>query len=101
VLRLLKLTLSVQGQSFARELSSAGLAIVGVNFFEDLGTRVAGTILGAIAAGLCFVPFVFFRYGHRIRVRSAYSLQIKEAADQERRMRKEEELARMEAKDGT
>lgn len=72
--------LSVTGQSFARELMSAGLIVVGQTYYTNLGPQVATTILAAIATALGVLPFLFYLYGPKIRDRSKYSQEIKQAA---------------------
>lgn len=67
---------AVTGQSFARELMSAGLIIAGQDFYEKVGYPEATTILAAFATILGVLPFVFSRYGPRIRERSHYSLEV-------------------------
>lgn len=68
---------AVTGQSFARELMSAGLIIAGQDFYENVGYPQATTILAAFATILGVLPFVFSKYGPRIRERSAYSLEVR------------------------
>jgi hypothetical protein len=67
---------AVTGQSFARELISAGLIVAGSDFYENVGYPEATSILAAFAAVLGVLPFVFSRYGPRIRERSHYSLEV-------------------------
>lgn len=64
------------GQSFARELLSATLIIVGEPFYVNLGPEIASTILAAIATVLGVLPFMFWRYGPSIRERSHYSQEV-------------------------
>jgi len=62
---------------------------------------VASTILAAIATVLGVLPFVFFKYGPTIRSRSAFSLEIKEAAAEDKRREDEELLAEKAQAEGT
>lgn len=41
--------------------------------FDALGVGVGGSVLGAVAAGLAIMPFVFYKYGERIRARSKFA----------------------------
>jgi len=82
---------AVTGQSFLREALSAGIVIVGQNFYTDVRPAIATTILAAIATLLGVLPFVFFKWGPTIRARSAFSLEIKQAAAEDKR-REDEEL---------
>ena len=54
---------------------------------------IATTILAAIATLLGVLPFVFFRWGPTIRARSSFSLEIKQAAAEDKRREDEELLA--------
>lgn len=83
-------SLSVTGQSFAREIMSATLIVVGEPFYNNLGPQVATTILAAIATVLGVLPFLFFKYGPKIRERSRFSQEIKRMAEED------EKRARME-----
>jgi len=41
--------------------------------YESLGTQWATSILGFVAAAMIPIPFVFYRYGPKIRERSKYA----------------------------
>ena len=64
------------GQSFARELMSAALIIVGPTFYRNVGYPESTTILASLAVVLGVTPFIFYRYGHRIRENSNYSQEV-------------------------
>lgn len=46
---------------------------VAIPMYENLGVHIAMTILGAIAAAVTPIPYVFFFYGHKIRSTSKYA----------------------------
>jgi DHA1 family multidrug resistance protein-like MFS transporter len=41
--------------------------------FEGMGIQWAATLLGCVAVVLVPIPFIFYRYGSKIRERSAYA----------------------------
>lgn len=41
--------------------------------YDALGVGVGGSVIGAIAAVLAVIPFMFFKYGERIRARSKFT----------------------------
>jgi hypothetical protein len=86
---------AVTGQSFARELMSAGLIVAGQDFYETVGYPEATTILAAFATLLGVLPFVFSHYGPRIRARSRYSLEILQAAKADLEREKLEEACEL------
>jgi len=73
---------AITGQSFARETLSAGGIMIGELFYEGVGYSQASTIIAVLATLLGVMPFLFYRYGARVRAHSRFSQQIKEAAAQ-------------------
>lgn len=57
-----------------RYVAAGAMTIVGVPFYKNLNPHWTLTIMGAISALMAPVPFVFYYYGHRIRMRSAYAV---------------------------
>lgn len=60
---------AMAAQSFLRNLLAALLPLVSQKIYTGLGSSLAGTVLGSIAAALAVVPFVLMRYGHRLQRR--------------------------------
>ena len=56
-----------------RYVVAGGTVEVAITFYKNLGVQWTLTILGCLSALLVPVPYVFYRYGHRIRARSKYA----------------------------
>lgn len=67
---------AVTGQSFARENLCGLLSLFAVRFYEDLGSQWASTILAILATVMGTFPFIFYKYGPRIRERSPYAQEL-------------------------
>lgn len=65
--------------SLLRSTMSAAFPLFATHLFDGLGANVASSILAALATLFCIVPFLFTKYGKKIRARSKfarYSLQV-------------------------
>lgn len=60
--------------TLSRYLAAGGMTVVGIPFYKNLDTHYTLTILGAISALMAPVPFFFYYYGARIRVKSSYAV---------------------------
>ncbi|RDW85452.1 hypothetical protein BP5796_03777 [Coleophoma crateriformis] len=60
--------------TFTRYLVAGGMTIVGIPFYKNVGTHWTLTIMACISALLVPIPFVLFKWGHRIRERSKYAV---------------------------
>jgi len=63
---------ALAAQSFLRNFVAGFFPLFGGAMFSNLGIARAGSILGGIALGLSFVPFVLVVYGNLIRSRSPW-----------------------------
>lgn len=54
----------------ARSVMGAVMPLVGKPMYANLGPNWAGTLLGLLLVVIAPIPFVFYRYGGRIRERS-------------------------------
>jgi len=57
-----------------RYMTAGGMTVVGVPFYENMGPHWALTIMGCISLLMTPIPYVFHRYGHKIRLRSKYAV---------------------------
>lgn len=57
-----------------RYMAAGGMTIVGVPFYKNLGPRWTLTVLGCISALMAPVPFILYKYGAKIRTKSAYAV---------------------------
>ncbi|KAK9470912.1 major facilitator superfamily domain-containing protein [Dipodascopsis tothii] len=53
---------------------SGGLTVVGIPFYKNMGPHWTCTILACISMLLTPLPFAFYKYGHRIRQFSKFSM---------------------------
>jgi len=49
------------------------MVVVGIPFYENLGVHVTLSVLGGLAAVMVPVPYLFYRYGPKIRGYSSYA----------------------------
>ena len=64
---------ALAANSFARSAFAAGFPLFGVQMFHKLGDQWATTLLAFIALALAPFPWIFFKYGHRIRRKSRFA----------------------------
>lgn len=62
---------AIGGMSVVRYVFAAVLPLAGTKMYHALGVNWAGTMLALIEVLLIPIPFVFYRYGGKIRQRSA------------------------------
>lgn len=60
--------------TIARSLGSLAAPLFTDSMFEAMGVEGGGSLIGGIAVVLAIIPFVFFRYGEKIRARSKYTV---------------------------
>ena len=70
------------GNTVARSLLGAALPLAAPTMYANLGPHGAGSLLGGLHILIIPIPFVFYKYGARIRKRSALIKQMR--ADLER-----------------
>ncbi|TGJ84694.1 hypothetical protein E0Z10_g4071 [Xylaria hypoxylon] len=73
---------ALAGNALARSLLGAVLPLAGPKLYEALTPTWAGTLLGLLEVVLIPIPFVFWRYGDKIRAKSPAIRALRE--DQER-----------------
>lgn len=55
------------GATFVRYVVAGGMVEVSIPMYQNLGVHWTLTVLGAISLTMTPVPFIFFKYGSRIR----------------------------------
>ncbi|KKA29566.1 hypothetical protein TD95_001654 [Thielaviopsis punctulata] len=60
-------------KTFIRSIWGAGCVLFTTQMYHRLGYQWASTLLAFIALACCFIPFLFWVYGARIRARSKYA----------------------------
>ena len=69
--------------------------------FEALGVGGGGSLIGGVAALLAVIPFAFYRYGERIRVKSRFAPTYQKPeppSDEEKANSRQEEFMRPESR---
>jgi MFS transporter, DHA1 family, multidrug resistance protein len=64
---------AVAANSLIRSLAGAGFPLFAVQTFDNLGIQWAGTLLGCLAAVMIPIPFIFYRWGPKIRAKSKFA----------------------------
>ena len=60
--------------SLTRYLVAGGMTIVGIPFYENMGTHWTLTIMGGISLVMAPIPYVLYFYGPQIRKRSRFAV---------------------------
>ncbi|KAH9212949.1 major facilitator superfamily domain-containing protein [Leptodontidium sp. 2 PMI_412] len=90
---------ALAGNSVVRSIVGGTLPLAGPKMYSAMSPQWAGTLLGLVQVALIPIPFVFYKYGDRIRARSPLIKQMREdaerirkraAAGERRRQRKED-----------
>jgi hypothetical protein len=87
---------ALAGNSVLRSLLGGLLPLAGPSMYANLGPHWAGTLLACIEFALIPIPFVFYKYGDRIRKRSALISLMRK--DQDRLENKKRHLAEKHAR---
>jgi MFS family permease len=83
---------SAQGMaSTCRSLGGATLPIAGRRMFTNLGIAWACSLLAFVALGVAVIPFVFIRYGEKIRANSKFCQELRRIQEEDREAEKREE----------
>lgn len=96
---------ALAGNAVLRSVMGATLPLAGPSLYATLGANWAGTLLGLLEVLCIPIPFIFYRYGHKIREKSKLIRTMredKEKADKKRKRAedKAERRARAEADAG-
>ena len=70
------------GNAVFRSTMGGTMPLAGAKMYQALGPHWSGAMLSIIEFAMIPIPFVFYRYGHRIRDRSALITRMRE--DKER-----------------
>ncbi|KAL3463808.1 major facilitator superfamily domain-containing protein [Aspergillus heterothallicus] len=81
---------AMAGNSVVRSVLGGVLPLVGTYLYDALGPNWAGTLLGLLEVAIIPIPFVFYKYGHVIRRKSALISRMQE--DKKRLERKRKRL---------
>ncbi|KAJ4393710.1 hypothetical protein N0V93_002925 [Gnomoniopsis smithogilvyi] len=70
---------ALAAQSCCRNILGGIFPLVTLPLFKNLGNAGAGALLGGIALGLTFVPWVLVFFGPKIRARSKFAVNLEKA----------------------
>lgn len=82
---------ALAGNAVLRSIMGATLPLAGPALYKTLGPNWAGMLLGLLEAAFIPIPFIFYKYGHRIREKSALIRSM--AEDTRRREAKQQKAA--------
>ena len=71
-----------------RSFLGGTLPLAGPSMYRALGPNWAGTLLGLLEVMIIPIPFVFYKYGHKIREKSALITEMRENEERQERKRK-------------
>ncbi|KAI9802076.1 MAG: hypothetical protein M1833_001997 [Piccolia ochrophora] len=78
--------------SCSRSIWGAALPFAGTKMYNKLGVHWASSLLGFLSLGMTLIPFVFIKYGDRIRANSALSNELSELKTKRDNEEKEREF---------
>jgi hypothetical protein len=69
---------ALAGNSLVRSILGGVMPLVGTYMYDSLGPNWSGTLLGLLEVGCIPIPFIFWKYGHKIRQKSAFIRMMQE-----------------------
>ncbi|KAJ5536993.1 hypothetical protein N7513_010179 [Penicillium frequentans] len=69
---------ALAGNSVIRSILGGVLPLAGTAMYNSLGPNWAGTLLGLLEVLIIPIPFVFYKYGHKIRQKSTMIMRMQE-----------------------
>ena len=64
---------AIAANTIARSACGAAAPLFTNQMFSALGVGGGGSLIGGVATILAFIPFVFYKYGKQIRIRSRFA----------------------------
>ncbi|KAM0344693.1 hypothetical protein ACHAPU_007288 [Fusarium lateritium] len=64
---------AIAANTIARSACGAAAPLFTKQMFDALGVGGGGSLIGGVAALLAVIPFLFYKYGKQIRVRSKFA----------------------------
>ena len=88
---------AMAGNAVIRSFLGGTLPLAGPSMYRTLGPNWAGTLLGLLEVMIVPIPFIFYRYGAKIRKRSALITEMRENEERQerRKQRAQEKLKRI------
>lgn len=85
---------AMAGNAVVRSVLGGTLPLAGHALYNSLGANWAGTLLGLLEVAIIPVPFIFYRYGHKIREKSVLIREMREI-EEKQEAKKAKAMARM------
>ncbi|KEF62595.1 uncharacterized protein A1O9_00568 [Exophiala aquamarina CBS 119918] len=82
---------AMAGNAVLRSFIGGTLPLAGPAMYAAMGPNWAGTLLGLLEVAIIPIPFLFYKYGHRIRQKSSMIREMRENELRQERKRKEAE----------
>lgn len=93
---------AMAGNAVIRSFLGGALPLAGPSMYATLGPHWAGSLLGFLQIMIIPIPFIFWKYGAKIRAKSALIRQMREEEDRQeaKKLKGQERLARKNGGDG-
>lgn len=93
---------AMAGNAVIRSVLGGTLPLAGQSLYDALGANWAGTMLGLLEVAIIPIPFIFYRYGGKIREKSTLIREMREIEERQeaKRRRAEEKAKRGQRADG-
>ncbi|KAK5168210.1 uncharacterized protein LTR77_006779 [Saxophila tyrrhenica] len=89
---------ALAGNAVLRSVMGATLPLAGPSMYKSLGANWAGTLLGLLEVLCIPIPIIFYKYGHKIRLKSTLIREMREDREKrDRRQKRFEEKAKRRA----
>lgn len=64
---------AIAANTIARSACGAAAPLFTTQMFSAMGVGGGGSLIGGVATVLMFIPFLFYKYGKQIRIRSKFA----------------------------
>lgn len=71
---------AMAGNVLTRTIAGGTLPLAGAAMYNALGPHWQGTLLGLLEVLIVPIPFVFYKYGHLIRLKSKFISRMEQEA---------------------
>lgn len=82
---------AMAGNAVIRSILGGSLPIAGHAMYSTLGANWAGTLLGLLEVAIIPIPFIFYKYGHKLREKSTLIRRMREIEEKQLEKRKKSE----------